>query len=274
MKVYAKVYSQEQYERVWLEVSKHYNSIGSVLDMLAISQFYDLYDIIIETPLYRQRVKHSLNECKRIADTYERTTKIAYADKFSLWVDYNTAMQDSLETHVFVLYNSIHRFLSTRNVKDLQLASKVLTIQMLLENAVDFHKRFFESIYEKTKIRRFAHLYSYADLTGMEKRMQVVSHAVTGLSNDEVLDFGHDESIALSLTAINNFLNSEDHLNDAAKVACSMDMDTYGDALREIEEDEKARLAQQSTEPVKAAQSEDMAAIRNKLSNKYKVTQL
>ena len=276
--------SQEQFDHAWKEISKHYNSIGAVLDMLAIAEFVDFYDEIEGTRYFRQTVKKNLNEMKRIAESYERQTMRNYGDKFSLWVDYIMAMQEALKQKVFVVYNSIHRFLSTRNVKNLQLTAKALTVQVLLNNSVEFHTEFFDGVYKRTKIRKFGRLYSFANLTGMMKRMQPVCHSFANFPNDVVNEFAQDKSIGLAVAAINNYLDSEDNLNNAAKIACSMDMETYGDVLKEIEEDEKARIATEkektaaadrvAAEMKKEAESAKLEAVRTRLSNKFKVSSL
>ena len=254
-----------------------YNSIGSVLDMLAITEMLDFCDVIEETPYFRQVVKRNLNEMKRMAALYEKRTRLAYEERFGLWLDYNMQMQQQLKTKVFVVYNCIHRFLSTRKVRDLQLTAKALTVQVLLNNAAEFHQQFFEEVGRKTRINRFAQLYSYADLSGVAKRMQPVCHALSNFSNEVVDEFGRDAAIGLAVTAINNHLDREDNLNSAAKAACEMDIETYGDALRQLEADEAARKAAESEKKAAAdgvAAKMKREALATRLSERYKVTRI
>lgn len=273
--------TEAQFTKAWMEVSKNYNSIGSVLDMLAVTALYDAYDAIVETPLYRHIVKKRLNMCVAAARQYEKRTQQAYYEKYALWADYNMAMQEQLEAKVFILYNTIHRFLSKRKMPHLTECSLAFKALVLACNAKDFHDEFFDEIEKRTHIKKFRQLYSYASMDGICTWMQGVCHCLTNNSEDIVMQFNTDADISLALTAINNHLHVEDHLNDAAKTACSMDMEQYGDALRELEaEDERKRAAQEAekaaadkvaAEMAREAESARNEAVALRLGEKYTV---
>lgn len=273
--------TQEQFERGWMEVSKQYNSIGSVLDMLAVTAVYDAYDALDGKTCFRQTVKRSMNLAVKAARRYEQVVKEAYREKYSLWVDYNMAMQSQLETKVFILYNTIHRFLSFRKVPLLAESSRCLLALVLANNAKDFHEEFFARVEKQTRIRKFRELYSYARMDGICLQLQAVTHALLREEDGMVNAFNNNEEISLALTAINRHLETEDNLNAAAKSACSMDLAQYGDALREIEEREEAKRAAAAAEKAaadkvaeemaKEAESAKNEAVAARLGEKYRV---
>lgn len=273
--------TQEQFERGWMEVSKQYNSIGSVLDMLAVTAVYDAYDALDGKPCFRQTVKRSMHLAVKAARRYEQVVKEAYREKYSLWVDYNMAMQSQLETKVFILYNTIHRFLSFRKVPLLAECSRCLLALVLANNAKDFHEEFFARVEKQTRIRKFRELYSYARMDGICLQLQAVTHALLREEDGMVNAFNNNEEISLALTAINRHLETEDNLNAAAKSACSMDLEQYGDALREIEEHEEAKRAavaaekaaadKVAAEMAKEAESAKEEAVAARLGEKYRV---
>lgn len=273
--------TQEQFQRGWMEVSKQYNSIGAVLDMLAVTSVYDAYDAVEPTPLFRHTVKRSMNLAVRAARRYEQVVKEAYREKYSLWVDYNMAMQSQLETKVFILYNSIHRFLSFRRTPHLAECSRCLLALVLACNAKDYHELFFARVEKETRIRKFRELYSYARMDGICLQLQAVTHTLLRQEDGIVDAFNNNEEISLALVAINRHLENEDNLNAAAKSACSMDIGQYGDALREIEEREEAKRAAERAEKAAAdkvaeqmkteAQKAKDEAVAARLSEKYNV---
>ena len=269
--------TQEQFQRGWMEVSKQYNSIGAVLDMLAVTSVYDAYDAVEPTPLFRHTVKRSMNLAVKAARRYEQVVKEAYREKYSLWVDYNMAMQSQLETKVFILYNSIHRFLSFRRTPNLAECCRCMLALVLACNAKDYHELFFARVEKETRIRKFRELYSYARMDGICLQLQAVAHSLLRDDSGVVNAFNNNEE----LTAINRHLEAEDNLNAAAKSACSMDLEQYGDALREIEEREEAKRAAEKAEKaasdkvaeemkIEAQRAKD-EAVAARLSEKYNV---
>lgn len=233
----------------------------AMLSMVASSTFFDVADIIEDTPYYRHQAKKLLNKCKKWYETYWQRVRETYADRYALYLDYCNACVRVIEEDVRIFFFSIKSALDKNKSKDSDIKAQVLLAAEMIRVAATFHTEYWEQASKFTGVQNIGRPIWYADHQPLLRMYTEFTACICSQDDASVLD--DDQNARTALRAILAKCENDEKLGLAAREAILQNAPhhpEYVDMVNKLDEQRKEKEF-----------SDNKQKLKETLSKKYKV---
>ena len=255
---------------------------------MAAMAVIDAYDLMEETPMFRQGVKRSMNKAKKVVDMYTKSLKEAYGKKYSLFVDYANQFSNAMNDDVERLRNAIVLAMGKHGVRGHEQTKAALLLALhLCDNAHELHDGYMSACRKTGVLPEFISAFSYADMGKAYHWLNEAAEAVIDMTDEQRDAYCKEPSIKAGLDILNLYILKDGEL-DYRKIgymaldALDMDREHYGkdadkarEDLAEIDRRHEAWLEAQRAAEEAEKEKEQRAHANNMaemLKSKFKVT--
>lgn len=181
--------------------------------------------------LYRLQVKHYAREAERAYLKYERQHTRNFGDRYNLFLDYLSAVDDVMGKHIRNLNLSLWQVLTKSNQSNAQLKAEIETAWVMAKYACDMFDHLMHEAYVKTRFD-YTPYFINARLTSVFYNWDMLEHLVCKVDKGTgTVNFEEDDNCKLAFRIIETQLMSEDTLNKAGFEAIKQNMELVGNSV-------------------------------------------
>lgn len=230
-------YLMEEYDHLTSIVNIIIGAVNTLAGSALIDAKNELYK---RKDLWRHDVKFNAHNAEREYYKYERLHTSNFGEKYNLFLDYLSAIEDEFRKDVQILKMSMLQVLTKKNQSDAKLKADVETAWVLTRYACCV----FDKIMEEAKVKTgfdYTPFFINGRLTSAFHYWDKVNQKICKADKGKgVIDFGDDENCKLAFRIIENKLMSEDLPNKAGYMAIKQNMDLVGDVVSKEDYEELA----------------------------------
>lgn len=246
----------------------HFN-LFHVLNYCMYEEYLKVSDMIDDLGMRKFAIKKHMKACEAVYESYTDFYHTHQSkETWFLMQDYGRLFYEKLEPKIMFLYIAVDNLLLKLGFKNHHLESRSICVEYMLIIIEDTWREFF-STYKKLSGLDFSSEFKQADMAEFARHYKEIhdninkpNYKIIASLPNQSLYVINDPSCKAAMTAIRNFINEEDNMDQAAYQAIM-----YSDKIKEQYEEDMARMNAEK-------QKEETGDIAELLSQKYKVKRL
>ena len=159
-------------EQIQKHIGENFNRLNSLINLvvgavntIAGRAVFDAKsELFKRKDIYRQEVKMNARLAEKAYYDYERLHTRNFGDRYNLFLDYLSAVEDNIAKDIDILTYSIAQVLTKHNQKDAMLKAKVETARTMCEYACCVFDKLIEEANKKVYEESFKHSFSTMQL--------------------------------------------------------------------------------------------------------------
>ena len=251
-------------QKITLYINEQYHKLNSLMNLVVGAANTIAGRAVIDTKnelykrkdLWRQEIKYNSRLAEKAYYNYEAIHTRNFGDRYNLFLDYLSAVEDNISKDVDMLTYSIAQVLSKHNQKDAMLKAQIETARTMCEYACCVFDRLIKEANKKVynecckyslstmQLRKpfdYTPYFAPARLTSVFHYWDKVTSKLCKTEGNVLILLNDDPNCKLAFQIIERKLTSEDFLNKAGYDALKLNPECIkgsisGEDLKELED--------------------------------------
>ena len=243
-------------KKITMYINEQYHKLNSLMNLVVGAANTIAGKAVIDTKnelykrkdLWRQEIKLNARLAEKAYYDYERLHTRNFGDRYNLFLDYLSAVEDNIGKDVDMLTYSIAQVLSKHNQKDAMLKAQIETARTMCEYACCVFDRLIKEANKKVynecckyslstmQLRKpfdYTPYFAPARLTAVFHYWDKVTARLCKSENDVPISLNDDPNCKLAFEIIEKKLTSEDFLNKAGYDALKLNPECIKGSISE-----------------------------------------
>lgn len=216
---------QRTMQQVDRACSLYYLMMGSIYNTVQ-SAMVDAREAVMETPLYRHRVKLGIRKALRAYDVLGMKIRNQLADKYQLWLDTTDAFDDELRPHVQKLFLAVDGAFLAHNVPYHRAVARMETARVLADIAHLTFKQLFRYL-RKTVGINLECLFTGGDFGDVAHAWGEATRPLFASPDTPDVNLNSEKNVNLAVEVIGNMFRNPQLLNRAGNYALHRNPDQW-----------------------------------------------
>lgn len=200
---------------------------------IAYNAMFEAKDMLSKRKdLWKHDVKYNANMAVEACEQFERLHKFDFADRYNLFLDYLSCIEEETQKHVNILEYTIMQNLTKCNQPDARLKAKVETARTLIEFSCHMYDHLMHHAKKQTGCD-FSKMFAPTRLSKALNAANRLSDKVCRLQQNNDINLNDDPQCVLALEIIARTIADENVLNRASYNALKQNPDIVKEAVPE-----------------------------------------